>query len=109
MLCFALLALAGEQALGHHHAFSEVDLAPHSLSLVQQGEHARGAHYDRAADARHDACPACALGASPSGPPSALALLALPVETDLGSSARVAPPPSDGERHEAPARGPPAA
>jgi len=110
LLSLALLAFAGEEALGHRHAFSEEDLAAHSLVVVDhEGAYETDTHYDRAVDAHHDACPACALSASPSGPPPSLAVLSRQLE--LGARIPIGQGPALLERGpgDAPARAPPAA
>ena len=110
LVAFSLLALGAEEALGHRHAFSEEDLAAHSLVVVDHsGEFETHTHYDRAVDAHHDACPACALSASHSGPPPSLAVLSRPHplagRISIGEDAALL----ERAPNDAPSRGPPAA
>ena len=110
LLSFALLALAAEESLAHRHAFSEEDLAAHSLVVVDhEGEYEADTHYDRAVEAHHDACPACALSASPSGPIPSLAVLTEP--RPIGGRIAIGEDLAVPERapNDAPARGPPVA
>lgn len=108
-LSLALLAIAGEEAFGHRHAFVEEDLAAHSLVVVDHsGEYETDIHYDRAVDAHHAACPACTLSASPFGPPGARSVLG--TDAELRFRLRIATAARHdfvGVRSE-PARGPPA-
>jgi hypothetical protein len=110
LVSLALLAAAGEEALGHRHAFSEEDLAAHSLVVVDhEGAYDTDTHYDRAVDSHHDACPACALSASPSGPPPSLAVLSRPLELDARIPTRQGPALLERGPGDAPARAPPSA
>lgn len=110
LLVLALLALTAEESLGHRHAFSEEDLAAHSLVVVDHsGEYETDTHYDRATDVRHDACPACTLGACPSGPAPSLTTLNRPFELGARLPAGRGPALLERGPNDAPARGPPSA